>query len=56
MKFPIFTCGEAQVIEWQELLLLFFLLLLLALSVCRESSQNLSKSPSNLSTFNMGDL
>ena len=50
----IFTCGEAQVIERQELLFLFFLLL--GFTICRESSQKLTKSPSNLSKLNKEDF
>ena len=46
------TCGEAQVIEWQELLFLF----LLGFTFCRESSQNLIKSSSNLSKKDMKGL
>ena len=54
--FNVFTCGEAQVIEWQELLFFFFLFLLLGFTICRESSQKLTKSPSNLSKLNMEDF
>ena len=48
--------GEAQVIEWQELLLFFFFFFLLSLlTVYRQSCQNLPKSYSNPSQFGMVD-
>ena len=52
------TCGEAQVIEWQEFFFFFFFFFffLLPLTVCRQSSQNLLKSSANLPNVNMEDL